>query len=466
MLVVEPKLSKSIDQYHSLTPTHVLEIELSQPLPILNAFDQEIQYQCALCLIRFHTQPLGTIQLQFQTDALLPEDYAPIIWNTCKEALLRHLQQDGLPLVDTLCVEGLPYYDVPRCIAEREQFLAEAPYVSIIVPTRERPERLAVCIDAMMELRYPHYEIIIVDNTPITQATADLVQKRYQHVPNMRYVREDRPGISHARNRGIQEASGKILAFTDDDVVVDTYWLAQLAKKFSDSESNEIACVTGCTLPLKLDTPAQLWFEDMSWIDNGEVNNKCIPRLFDKKVRHKQLYRGSLCGHGANMAVRADFLRSIGGFDVSLGTGTPTMGGEDLALFLHVTMHNKVLAYEPTALVYHLHRHAYDALRKQVRGYGVGFTAYLIHMLLCYPVLWIDLLTKVPYDILRILLKQNSQSKRSILPGQQEHRVKFKGVSKSTGYPRELVIIQLRGFFYGPIAYIKSRRLIARIPRS
>src|SRR5260370_36157301 len=115
-------------------PARVLEIELSQALPIVMAFDKETQvrYKRVFCLIRFHTQPLGILQFQFQSDELLPEDYAPSIWHTFNHALLRHLEQDGLSPVDEIPVEGLPYHDLPRCIAERERILADAPFMCVI----------------------------------------------------------------------------------------------------------------------------------------------------------------------------------------------------------------------------------------------------------------------------------------------------------------------------------------------
>jgi len=454
----ERRGSKALSMSGQPIPARILEIELSQPLPVLDAFDDrtQVRYKRAFCFIRFHTQPLGILQFQFQSDELLPADYAPLIWSAFSYVLLRHLEQDGLSPIDAIAVEGLPYHNLPRCIAEREHFLVDPPFASVIVPTRDRPESLSMCIDALVKLHYPHYEIIIVDNLPTTQATADLVQKTYQHIPNLRYVREDGPGASCARNRGIQEARGEILAFTDDDVVVDTYWLAQCAMTFE--QSSEIVCVTGYTLPLELNTPAQLWFEDVRRFENGEINGKFISSFFSKKTRYKHLYKGALCGHSANMAAKADFLRSIGGFDVVLGAGVPAMAGEDLALFLHVIMHNKIIAYEPAAVVHHLHRRDYDKLRGQIFSYGAGFVAYLIHMLLRYPVLSLDLLTRTPYEILCMLLAQKSYS----LSGteQQRNMAELKSADKLTNYPEELVAIKFKGAFYGPIAYIKSRRFM------
>ncbi|HYT45661.1 MAG TPA: hypothetical protein VEP90_25270, partial [Methylomirabilota bacterium] len=150
MLVTEP-ISDELRRDRTLrlpvlpASARVLEIELSQPLPIITAFDNETQvrYKRVFCFIRFHTQPFGILQFQFQSEELLPEDYAPSIWHTFNHALLHHLEQDGLSPVDEISMEGLPYDDLPRCIAERERFLTDAPFVSVIVPTRDRPESLA-----------------------------------------------------------------------------------------------------------------------------------------------------------------------------------------------------------------------------------------------------------------------------------------------------------------------------------
>src|SRR5262249_1103150 len=70
--------------------TGIPEIELSQPLPILTAFDENTQmyHKHVLCLIRLHTQPLGTLQFSFASDELLPQDYAPAIWHTFQCTIL------------------------------------------------------------------------------------------------------------------------------------------------------------------------------------------------------------------------------------------------------------------------------------------------------------------------------------------------------------------------------------------
>jgi glycosyltransferase involved in cell wall biosynthesis len=113
---------------------------------------------------------------------------------------------------------------------------------------------------ALLALDYPRYEIIVVDNAPSTSATADFIRQTYRDVPQVRYVREDRPGLSWARNCGLMAARGEIVAFTDDDVVLDPYWLIELVKAFHVAD--DVMCVTGLVLPLELETPAQFLLEE------------------------------------------------------------------------------------------------------------------------------------------------------------------------------------------------------------
>jgi glycosyltransferase involved in cell wall biosynthesis len=462
MSAVQTTSGRDVKQSNEPAPKRIVEIELSQPLPTISAFDAitHLHYQSVICLIRLHTQPLGVLELPLASETLLPEEYTSVIWQAFRDQITQHLLADSMLPVNEIDAGGLITHQVPLCVEDTEHFLVKAPFISVIVPTRDRPDTLAKCIDSLIMLHYPQYEIIIVDNASETDATFELVQQKYQHIANLHYIREERQGSSFARNRGCHEAKGEIFAFADDDVVVDTHWLAQIARTFNLSE--DIVCVTGFTLPLELNTPSQIWFEDASWItDERDKNKKLVPRIFDKRTRHRQLYNVSLCGHGANMATKASFFHHVGGFDLVLGPGTPTMGGEDIAFYFHVIMHNKILAYAPGALAHHLHRRDYDKLRKQVYGYGVGYTAYLTHLLLRYPVLWFDLLTKVPYDIVRVLLRRTPEEKAASSSKRVGiNATKLKGVRKSTNYPLDLTIVQIRGFLYGPFAYLKSRLAI------
>ena len=437
MLTKKTKDSSTIARASKFEPARILEIELRQPLASISALDEKTGrlYRRALCLIRLHTQPLGMVEFSYDEQGVSASVCAQHIWNNLQTKINEHLHQDGLPQITALDVMGLPNTTMPRCLKEREQFLEHAPFVSVIVSTRDRPEQLQPCLRSLMAMHYPHYEVIVIDNAPRTDATADHIQQTYGDVSQMRYIREDCPGLSVARNRGINAAKGEILAFTDDDVVVDAYWLVELVRAFN--VSTNVACVTGLVLPLELETPAQLWFEE--YVGGSWSNSWFTQSVFDTKRRHVHLFRPGEHGGGANMAFTAAFLCSIGGFDPALGAGRKA-GGEDHATLFLAIARGYNLVHEPASLVYHLHRRDYAALQKQIYHYGTGFTAYLIKSVLDTPQILLDLITKLPFDFISILSSRLSKSRK-----------------RSLDYPKELDRLEMRGRLYGPFAYIQSR---------
>jgi GT2 family glycosyltransferase len=445
MAIIQPA-SHVDDKLFGYSPVRVIEIDLEHPLPTISAFDEkkESHYQHACCLVRLHEQSLGLVELKFDEDELSADEYVPQIWQNLHVQINEHLRQDGLPSVTTLPSKGLSMSSTPLCIEMREQFLTHAPFVSIIISTHDRPERLAKCLKSFMSLCYPQYEIIIVDNAPSTNATADLVQTLSQDMPLIRYVREDAPGLSWARNRGIKVARGEILAFTDDDVVVDPYWLVGLARGFEVAE--DVACVTGLILPLELETPAQILFEEY-----GGFNKGFNRRIFksDRRDYYAEMplypYVPGRFGSGASMAFTADFLRKIGGFDLALGSNGPSRNGQDIAMFLMVILKGYKLVYQPESLLYHLHRSDYEGLRKQIYYYGVAITAFLTKIVLENPLRFFDLMAKVPYGFFFILNSRSPKNKK-----------------RSERYPKELIALERKGMLFGPLAYIVSRRKLSQ----
>lgn len=451
----ETKASTGGTQVPDSAPARIMEIEIGQPLPTIPAFDTSKgeRYQRVLCLVRLHTQPLGVVEFTFDQDEMSANACAEHIWSILQRQINEHLQRDGLPVVGTFDTGGLPISGTPLCIEEREQFLARTPFVSVIVPTHDRPELLQTCLRALVALHYPRYEIIVVDNAPGTNATADFIKQNYGDVPWIRYVREGRQGISWARNRGIMEARGKILAFTDDDVVVDRYWLAELVRPFSLSD--DVACVTGQILPLELETPPQFWYEQYGgsyWFQWGSRSNWWSTRhIFDiKKNRMKEPlypYRAGKFGCGASMAFTAAFLGSIRGFDPALGGNGPSRCAQDIAVLFQVITRGYKLVYEPTSVVYHLNRREYKALRKQIYNYGIGMTAYLTKSFLDNPRLLFDFIPKAIYGFFLFLGTRMSKHDDEPL----------------AYYPKELTMLKLKGMLYGPLAYLQSRWAIRKL---
>src|SRR5262245_9973737 len=123
------------------------------------------------------------------------------------------------------------------------------PNVTVAVCTRDRTANLNTCLESLARIDYPNIELLVVDNDPSNDSTERLVRQRYPHI---RYVREPRPGLDWARNRAILESRGELLAFTDDDVVVDPGWVWGLVEPFEADP--DVMAVTGLVIPHELET--------------------------------------------------------------------------------------------------------------------------------------------------------------------------------------------------------------------
>ena len=332
--------------------------------------------------------------------------------------------------------------------------------MAVVVPTNlGRPEQLRECVASLSELDYPDFEIVVVDNRREPAGPSQLLESLAEW-PRVRIVAERRPGISAARNRGVEATTAEVVAFTDDDVRVHPRWLLALGRRFASEP--ELDAVTGLVLPEELETQAQLLFEQSgSALDRGYrpatfrfagSSGPWWRRLFDipKIERHEiggeedtvfPLYATGELGIGSNMAFRTSAVRALGGFDYALGVGTSTCGGEDLAMLLELLMSGRLLGYEPSAIVHHTHRRTLEDLEIQLRGYGVGFSAMMLSLVWREPRRLRGFAAAVPHG-LRAMTKPDS-AKRS---------------GRSHEYPRHLERAELRGMLAGPAAYLRERR--------
>ena len=240
--------------------------------------------------------------------------------------------------------------------------------ISVVICTRDRPDDLRRCLASLSRLEHPCFEVIVVDNASRDGATAQVVAEF-----GFRYVREERPGLSWARNSGAAAARYALIAFTDDDVQVSPGWLRALAVAFGDPQ---IALVTGLVLPAELDTQAQWLFEAYSGMGKGFAPRAFVPAKMSARERIA-VYE---LGVGANMALRRSALETLGGFRSELGAGTPSGGGEDLDIFQRVLGGGWTARYAPAALVWHRHRRDMPALRRQIEANGRAFGVYLISL--------------------------------------------------------------------------------------
>ncbi len=319
----------------------------------------------------------------------------------------------------------------------------DLPRTSVVVATRERADQLARALDSLLDQDHPDYEIVVVDNAPLTGATEELVTRKYQG--RVRYVREDVPGLAVAHNRGLAVADGAVIAFTDDDVVADPQWLTALTAPFA--QDPRLGCVTGLILPARLTTPAQILLES-----HGGFAKGFAPRHYDpaRPPADEPLFpftAGSF-GSGANMAFRTTALRAVGGFDPATGTGTPAKGGDDLYGFVAVLAAGFRLRYTPDALVWHHHRETWQDLRNQAYGYGAGLTAYLTALLVRRPALLPALLARLPRGLVHARNMTARREGTPHVPGTH---------AEQHPWPRSLSRLERRGMLYGPLGYAKAR---------
>lgn len=285
--------------------------------------------------------------------------------------LIRH-GMNPIAFVDAEIVDGVLTVPVPALPEVTRSPATATPPISVVLCTRDRPEDLAGALASITALDYPEFEIVVVDNAPRTDATARVIDEAGD--PRLRHIVEPTPGLSTARNTGLRAARHGLVAFTDDDVVVDPHWLHGLARGFA--EHPDAACVCGLVPSGELRTAAQAYFDQrVSWADSLSPRRYCLaepPADLPLFPFHVGRY-----GTGANFAVKRAVVVGMGGFDEALGAGTATRGGEDIDLFYRLVAGGHTLVNDPAAIVWHRHRSDPDALLAQAKGYGLGLGAWL-----------------------------------------------------------------------------------------
>jgi O-antigen biosynthesis protein len=346
----------------------LLTVDAEEPLPDIPSAGVGEQW----VLVRVHREPLGI--LKFTTGGCTSSQLAALIDSRFEARLVRHLAGDWINSATRPDRQQLPL-TCPR--------LREAPDVSVTVAvcTRDGANRLGECLDALVALEYPspRLDLLVVDNAPQDDAVRRLIEAEF---PRVRYVVEPRPGLDWARNRAILEARGELIAFTDDDVSVDRWWVDALARLFTADPG--VDAVTGLVVPDAIDVDSHRLFEQYGGFGRGY--DRQYFRVDDRTgepaaVRHGGSGR---FGTGANMAFRRSLFDRIGLFDPALDVGTPTNGGGDLEMFFRVLKQGGTLVYEPSAIVRHRHRGSYEKLREQLTNNGIGFYAYLVRTARAY----------------------------------------------------------------------------------
>jgi GT2 family glycosyltransferase len=356
------------------------------------------------------------------------------LWGTFGEAILARVSPDHAKVQSrgpSLLLEGIGTRDTGR-MAHRHRH-EPLPYVTVIVPTGGRSDELDVCLTSLRSLRYPSFDVLVVDSAPADGSTWDVVARHAAEDGKVGYTVETRPGSSVARNHGIARTAAEYVAFTDDDVVVEADWLDGLMEPFLDDP--RVEATTGLVLPAELETPAQLCFEEFRGFGKGFEARRYDLELPDAGERLLYPYLGMIFGSGNSMAFRRSALEAIGRFDPALGAGSPARAGSDVDAFSHVVLRGGRLAYQPRAICWHRHRRDDAQLGRQIFNYGAGLTAILTKWCIRRPSLMLSMLRALPK-----VLRRTPNAR----PG------------RKPGFPKPLRRLEIRGYLLGPVLYLRS----------
>jgi cellulose synthase/poly-beta-1,6-N-acetylglucosamine synthase-like glycosyltransferase len=238
---------------------------------------------------------------------------------------------------------------------------------SVIVCTRHRTDALERCLASLAQIDEPECELIVVDNTQ-----GDTETERISTNAGARYIVAEGLGLSGARNAGIDSATGDLLAFVDDDAVVDPAWLLRHSEVLAD---DSLTAATGRVLPLASE-------DDGGW--NGVPAVDLGPQAFVVDRGDQWWFERANFGglvSGTNMVLKRRAFERGARFSETLGSGAGLQGFEEYNFFFHMIRDGARVAYVPSALV----RHGPDfAAREPARARRLS-AAYLTKLLVEEP---------------------------------------------------------------------------------
>ncbi|MBR4028766.1 MAG: glycosyltransferase family 2 protein [Alistipes sp.] len=218
--------------------------------------------------------------------------------------------------------------------------------LSLVIATYNRAEQLMVTLASVGEqsAKPSLWECIIVDNNSRDNTQERVAEFAKEHPTlNIRYCFEPNQGLSYARNKGISEAKGDIIAFIDDDERIVAEFINSYIKLFDEHPD---AMAAGGKIIAEYPTGRPRW---MSHYTERPIAN---PMDFGDYIT--PFPKGRIPG-GGNMAMRRELFDRVGVFDTSLGRmGGKLIGGEESELFERIYSLGMKCYYAPRAIMYHI----------------------------------------------------------------------------------------------------------------
>ena len=222
--------------------------------------------------------------------------------------------------------------------------------VSVVISTYNRAPQLAECLKALSLQILPRatWELIVVDNN-CTDDTAEVVERSRAWAPmRIRYVVEQRQGVAFGRNAGIAHAEGRILAFTDDDVMPPDDWIGTIVRLFEEHRPDILG---GRVMP-SWAAPVPSWISQ--WLEERQYRHTHLGILAHPEAAHLTPETDYPPIWTANAAMSRQLFVELGGFDTRLGrVGRKRYGGEDTDLVRRAVARGLRVIYDPRLTVWH-----------------------------------------------------------------------------------------------------------------
>lgn len=223
------------------------------------------------------------------------------------------------------------------------------PTVTVAIPTRGRPHDLARCLQSLVAVDYPSWDVLVVDQSDDPH-TKQLCEGFTARLPGFRYCHMTGKGASRARNLALQASSAEILAFLDDDCTVDVGWLRQVAEVLARHPSAAIVVGTVRAIP----HDPQTVFVPSSVVVRETVLRGRLAALFLRRAGTDVEIMS------ASMYVRRALAAPAGPFDVYLGPGARFGIAEDTEYAYRVLRTGRSIVMTPSVEVLHYGGRAYQ----------------------------------------------------------------------------------------------------------
>ena len=232
------------------------------------------------------------------------------------------------------------------------------PFVSAVICTRNRPDKIGNAVESVLANTYPSFDLTIIDQS--ANGETEAISRRVgEHDGRIRYQRMSKSGLSRAYNLAIASTTGSIIVFTDDDCLVPSDWIDKIVTAFQ--EHRDGALMYGQVLPAYPE-------------DGGEALTPLLRIGKPERLDRANGFR--VFGMGANFAARRSLFERVGTFDEMLGGGAPLKSSQDFDLAYRAYRRNAAILLRPEVIVRHDGRREREDWPALLRAYGFGNGAF------------------------------------------------------------------------------------------